>query len=609
MREPFKDFTPVQREVEKSNLLDYQESLKLLDSRIQDLKLTSSEPCTASDIEKDAELCLEYNEKIRTCLAILQSPETSASSPTDALTVGQIDAARSLLKQPTSPLPTFAGKEDEDLVKFLSEIELTTSNYRYPDRDLLLLFTQQVLGSAKTLIKSLEADKQTYCSAKELLIASFTSEKKRKSSSISKLTELNLGYNDDPYEYISKVKMLHESVKALSITAEDFVQFLVWKGLNKKLQMHLTQVTSENIPSLQQILDKFFEAVERYRVSQKSESKNKSLSKNANHHSSSGFAVNIKWQNSESKCNLCGEVGAHTFHHCTQFYSAKEKVDKLNTLGGCTKCGNLNHTIGDCSFKLKFRCCHCKKWHFKSLCTDKATEFDSKVKDSKKFVTVESNTRVVSLPYYKSGSILPTFVSMVKGRLCRGLIDRASEGSFVTEKLASSLGLKVIHDNVNLTVNGFNGPQNYVSKVVETPIEIAGSDSRILALVIPDVHMCLNLPNIGLVIDSFKQKGYKLVDSLLRHKTNKIDKIDFVLGADYSRLILGKDIPFGRVSLHIESNVGTLLIGNLQKLKADLSSLPNVNSVTSNLACIEGSPRMGERCAYSVNLHTFFCEQ
>ena len=28
-------------------------------------------------------------------------------------------------------------------------------------------------------------------------------------------------------------------------------------------------------------------------------------------------------------------------------------------------------------------------------------------------------------------------------------------------------------------------------------------------------------------------------------------------------------------------------------------------SVTSNLACMEGSPGMGERCAYSVNLHTF----
>lgn len=605
-RESFKGFTPVQREVEKSNLLDYQESLKLLDSRIQDLKLTSSEPCTASDIERDAELCLEYEEKIRTCLAILQSLEISVSSPTDALTVGQIDAARSLLKQPTAPLPTFEGREDEDLMKFLSEFELTTSNYRYPDRDLLLLLTQQVSGSAKTLIKSLEADKQTYCSAKELLIAAFASEKKRKSSSISKLIELMLGYNDDPYEYISKVKMLHESIKSLSITAEDFVQFFVWRGLNKKFQMHLTQITSENIPSLQQILDKFFEAVERYRVSQKSESQNKSSSKNAKHHSSSGFAVNIKEQNLGTKCNLCGEVGTHTFHHCTQFPTAKEKVDKLNALGGCTKCGNMNHTIGDCSFKLKFRCYHCKKWHFKSLCTGRETESDSKVKNSKKSVTVESNTRVVSLPYYKSGSILPTFVSKVKGKLCRGLIDRASEGSFVTEKLASSLGLKVIHYNVNLTVNGFNGPQNYVSKVVETPIEIAGSDNHILALVIPDVHMCLKLPNMSLVTDSFKQKGYKLADSFLRHKTNKIDKIDFVLGADYSRLIIGKDVPFGRDSIYIESSVGTLLIGNLQKLKADLSSLPNVNSVTSNLARIDGSPSMGERCTYSVNLHTFF---
>ena len=43
------------------------------------------------------------------------------------------------------------------------------------------------------------------------------------------------------------------------------------------------------------------------------------------------------------------------------------------------------------------------------------------------------------------------------------------------------------------------------------------------------------------------------MDSFLRHKTNKIDNIDFVLGVDYSRLILRKDIIFGKDFLHTES--------------------------------------------------------
>ena len=144
-----------------------------------------------------------------------------------------VEAARSLLKQPVAPLPSFSGDENEDLMKFILECELTTAAYAYPDRDLLILLIQQVSGKAKTLLSSLEADKQSYKDAKDLLVSAFASPENLKFNSINKLSNLRLGYGDDPFEFISKVKMLSESVNYLKMSNDDFLQFFVWRGLNE----------------------------------------------------------------------------------------------------------------------------------------------------------------------------------------------------------------------------------------------------------------------------------------------------------------------------------------------------------------------------------------
>ena len=262
-RSDYVNYTSLQQIAEKATLTQCKDDLENFDECYQQKKFLG-ETINETELNAEVQSCYEYTVKIQECLAILNSL-TQGTHP-----VGHLDIARSLLRQPTAPLPKFAGGEDEDLCKFLKEFELTTSSYKYPDRDLLLLLMQQVSGNARTLLNSLEADKQTYQSAKDLLTAAFASEEKRKFASISKLTELNLGYNDDPYAYISKVKMISESVKSLSINSDDFLQYFVWKGLNKSFQTHLRQITTKTLPNLQEIVDSFFDANERYQQSQKS---------------------------------------------------------------------------------------------------------------------------------------------------------------------------------------------------------------------------------------------------------------------------------------------------------------------------------------------------
>ena len=208
----FGSLSPTQRNVEKSNLLRLKEDLVKFDQLILDLKFPEKDEIDELQLYTEVEACSDYQSKITECLTILDSFSDSGNSDRHLL-----ENARSLLKQPVAPLPIFSGEEEEDLIKFLTEFELTTACYKYPDRDLLLLLRQQLSGKAKTLLKSLEADKQSYEEAKKLLICAFASPENRKFSTISKLTQLKLSYEDDPYEYISKVKMLQESVKCFDI--------------------------------------------------------------------------------------------------------------------------------------------------------------------------------------------------------------------------------------------------------------------------------------------------------------------------------------------------------------------------------------------------------
>ena len=110
---------------------------------IQNLKFGDPEKIDERELQKETDICDEY---MRECLIVLNRLIVTESRTSH---VNMIDAARSLLKQPTAPLPTFSGDEKEDLMRFLVEFELTTSSYKYPDRDLLLLLLQQLSGKAK----------------------------------------------------------------------------------------------------------------------------------------------------------------------------------------------------------------------------------------------------------------------------------------------------------------------------------------------------------------------------------------------------------------------------------------------------------------------------
>ena len=165
-------------------------------------------------LEAELKVCQEYDDKLLSCIVAINSSVTVQSSEEVR------DSARSLLKSPVAPLPKYNGTDEEDLVRFFEEFEETISKFGYPEYDKLLLLKQNISGRALVLVNSLETDKQGYSHAKELLLKALASDDTRRFNVLRQLTKLKLSSGSEPFEFISKVRLITESFKKLNIKVE-----------------------------------------------------------------------------------------------------------------------------------------------------------------------------------------------------------------------------------------------------------------------------------------------------------------------------------------------------------------------------------------------------
>ena len=255
----------------------------------------------------------------------------------------------------------------------------------------------------------------------------------------------------------------------------------------------------------------------------------------------------------------------------------RDKLNKIKNLNGCCKCASLKYNSSDCKFKFKRKCHHCSSWHFDFLCPQGSTgsQTDQSADITSNMLNTDAKSRVVSLQSLSFQTLLPTFSFALQenGTTFHGLSDRGSQSSFVSESLASSQNLKVLEKNVTLTIRGFNVPQSYSSGLVEVSLKFWNTIHLVAAFVIPEIKIYLDLPQLGTVVNNFKEKGHKLADSFLNKNANSVSGIDFVLGSDASYCLVGRDIRFGSKSLYVHSPVGALLLDDINYLH-DLPHLP-----------------------------------
>ena len=581
---------------ERGVLLGYKTKLEEVDSKLQAILIDE----LSDDLyDKDVEDCQEYMDKIASLLPLLDVNMPNSTTSTDS--------ARTLLKQPIAPLPKFFSREGEDFLKFINEFESTTRCFNYPDRDLLLLLKQQIEGRAKCLLSSLEADKQTFKDAKELLSKAFASEEARKASTVKRLTRLHLKEGEDPFVFISELKSIIENFNVLNIDTDEVIKFFAWNALNERFRLHLVQITNNTHPSLKQMVDNFFNACERYEQGkQKKEYSGRSKSESWYKGKTNAMAVRTNYRRTVT-CRFCTKANIaennHATHLCSRYPTLESKLDFIKQHNGCIMCAAFSHPSQYC--RCEFLCYKCNKvGHVTYLCpvshgnsskpatSKNSKEVNNPTSKEAKSSSKETVSGIAVMPNITTGSILPTFSFSIGDdmKLFRGLKDTGSQNTFVTSKLAKQYKFKILRSQVKYAVKGFNGHKVYDTSIVEVPVKLGEDYFRIIAIVVPSIDLNLNVPSLGRVVHIMQNRNFEFADKLLNTNTRKINDIQLLLGVDFAHCIMGKDVALRDInapnnpSIYIETALGIMLVGNIDQLlinlNAEIGRESNVTYVT-----------------------------
>jgi hypothetical protein len=339
-------------------------------------------------------------------------------------------------------------------------------------------------------------------------------------------------------------------------------------------------------PSLANIESNIFQAIERD-ISFKSVFKNEIIeSSGPSRRKTNNFAVKVERSGDGDhgykptiKCTLCSDD--HPYYKCLKYRTPVEKIKRLEDLGGCTRCGYTNHISGSCKLN-NLKCELCGGAHFPCLCMkSKFEKMNAKSGAISKNKSVINNS-IVWTSYadnVSEGSALPTFTTSINNKIARVMKDSGAQATLITESFANACKLNIIEDNISITINGFNGPKQYISKLVEVPVVLNDTVVLLKALCVPIIDICLRVPGLGSVVEKLKHKNYELADRLFDISDNKIGNIDMVLGADFSYCVPITTKVFGkhRGSTLLLTPIGVMLEGSMCKLLDDIDFLDDTN--------------------------------
>ena len=594
------------RNMLSNKLKDLRVRLEELDPKIAELKFQAAEDETVLNNEYSD--CENYEDNIRECLTLLA--DVSAYT----VPVVSSDGPRSLLKSPQAPLPVFNSQPGESFEVFISNFEETTSKFKYTDYDKFLLLKQQIHGKALFLIDSLEPGSQTFNKAKDLLSSALASRPILIANILNQLIELKLGYNNEPFKYMSDMQKIKQTFEKLTISTDEILEHFFLKGMNEHFRTQLVLVTNNSRPCWDEINRNFFLANERYLANQalyrKSKSENKGDAPVKPKYfagNSASYAIAVDSSNSKnpfSHCPLCND-SSHGINKCSKFATPAEKIARLKNIDACLKCTSADHNASRCKFRFNKPCFSCKGWHFTFVCS-KPVE-STKLKDSEKFNfpkkadSLNTHNKMVVSNCFGGGSrfdsILGTIsCSLPNGSVVRALRDSGSQNNFVPENFLTENNHVVLESGIELTVNGINDRKTYQSKLVQMKVKIGDNEFLLEFLTLPQIDIVLDLPGLSEIVKDFSGKGYQLADKDLKFCGNRISDINLILGTDAGHCFTDRTVHFGKSSTFIETEFGIVLVGNISKMLNDLKLLPvnknqdsscytvNISSLNENLS-------------------------
>ena len=433
-------------------MIDLRSSLNTLDGGIHNIVLDDDYKGTV-DYDSDYDCCEHYVDNINRMISRLNAKLDEISN-TMTSNGPSASGGSNKLKLPQVELPTFDGIP-EDYTRFVETFEAIIGKFDLTQFEKFSYLLQQTSGPAREIIGCVPHTGNCYDTALTLLKDAFSSIIVQQFSVIRKLVNLKQVDDSDFHAWISEVRVLTAQIEKLNVDPKIFSQYFVWNSLSHKYrEMFISHVNKCN-PTIDEIVQHSFAVANRMSESSK-------LSVDSSDHKFA-MATNISKPvvKSNGGCQLCQEFSdynstSHRIYSCPKYDSPQSKLNRIKELNGCTKCGLVNHSIGNCRFKFNSKCKSCYSWHASFLCINKSVEPENRSKGKKSSGSrnsssgnsnVQKETNVINFDVMNASIndkiIVPTFTASFakknkkkKGKLnIRALYDPASQVTFYCREI------------------------------------------------------------------------------------------------------------------------------------------------------------------------------
>ena len=618
-------------------LLNYIAELKPLDDKyLEQLPMTNDAEAKAYAVE--ARNCSNFNDlglKGVTALDVrlidIEKAETAAttvaSNNSNSFTTSNNNGNSNKNKAKLTPLelPTYSGAETENYASFIDTFEEMLDGRGMADVEKFIYLKKCLTGDPFHAISALDNKNQSWDIAKDTLNDLFLDSDIKKFDLLTSFNNLKFSYSDSILHYFSKIDHLVKEITAVGIDTKYFLQYFLWKSIstNNTLAEIYKGMTEEAYPSYDAIMNKKKKVIKMYTEQQKKEKgKGPFKSRFENKHDKSksystvesSLAANIpssrysKDGQRKVWCSLCKDTptnNEHAIFKCPQFINSGQKLARLKSINGCTKCGFLRHQSKNCTFNFKERCRHCEGKHKSWLCsvneqaklgmegecesiideTEKEREEESDCEseeDMNDNSIEEVHVNMCSTSFngncLPSNAILPTFQGRTNTVFARGLKDSACQKNFLSKKLVKDANLTP-GKKIELTISGFNSSKTYRTYEVQVPLEFGGKIFDLDMIILPEISTKFSADGISSVANGFESRGYLLADPELKYDRNLVGDLDIILGISATHVFMEKVRTYGEnnENYFLETAGGVMPIGHSLTAYSSLKYLPHAD--------------------------------
>jgi len=357
------------------------------------------------------------------------------------------------VKLPRIELPTFDGRFEENWQSFQDLFIATIENNPSLSSAQKLQYLKScVRGEAANLIQSFSVTDQNYREAWGLLTDRFDNKRELIQALIRRFTSQPIIRQESASALQKLLDVTNECLRSLKVMGrsvddwDDLIVFLIVDKLDpdSRREWAISQ-KGTNPPTFKQLND-FLEIHIRGLHASSSSSINKP--KQVNPHFSERRQASSHHQSiSDGPCPVCSAT--HHLHQCSQFrsMSTNDRITVVKKASLCTNCLRPDHWTNNC--RSKFGCKQCNKRHNTLLHLTKkpSTSQDIAGAGLEPARSIQSNLCSMSQVLLKT-ALVKVHDQFSGEKTLRVLLDDGSQGSFITEACAKSLGLKPEKTNV-----------------------------------------------------------------------------------------------------------------------------------------------------------------